>query len=158
MLIGSASQESPHLRLYEENGKVLARTTPIQTSEIDGEEIASGYIYILRSLSDNPDIKQITNLYKIGFTNSTVEGRIRGPEKSATYLFARVEIAATYKLYNVKASAVEAAIHRAFSHARLEITAQDPNSLDRSAKATHVTEWFVAPLNSIDKVIEELFN
>lgn len=145
------------IRLYEEDGKVLARTTPIQTSEIDGEEIASGYIYVLRSLSDDPDIKQIKNLSKIGFTTDTVEGRIRGAEKSATYLFAPVEVAATYRLYNVKASAVEAAIHRAFSHARLEITAQDPNSLDSSAKATHVTECFVAPLDSIDKVIEELF-
>lgn len=145
------------IRLYEEDGKVLARTTPIQTSEIDGEEIASGYIYVLRSLSDDPDIKQIKDLYKIGFTTGTVEGRIQGAEKSATYLFAPVEIVATYKLYNVKASAVEAAIHRAFSHARLEITAQDPNSLDSSTKATHVTEWFVAPLESINEVIEELF-
>lgn len=146
------------IRLYEENGKVLARTTPIQTSEIDGEEIVSGYIYVLRSLSENPDIKQTKDLYKIGFTTGTVEGRIRGAEKSATYLFAPVEVVAAYKLYNVKASAVETAIHRAFSHARLEITAQDPNSLDRSANATHVTEWFVAPLDSIDRVIEALFN
>lgn len=144
-------------RLYEEEGKVIAQSLDAATPEIDGEDIQSGYLYILRSLSKDPEISQMTDLHKIGFTTGTVDNRIRGAEKHATYLFAPVEVVASYKLYNVRPSAVEAAIHKAFSHARLDITVQDPNSLEVPPKTTRVTEWFVAPLPTINEALEELF-
>ncbi|MBY0789363.1 hypothetical protein L3H50_08730 [Corynebacterium sp. MC-04] len=56
-----------------------------------------------------------------------------------------IELAATYALYNVKAAAVETAIHKSFSRARLESTVQRPNGESSPAQATLVTEWFVAP-------------
>ena len=43
------------------------------------------------------------------------------------------------------AAAVETAIHKSFSRARLESTVQRPNGESSPAQATLVTEWFVAP-------------
>ena len=40
---------------------------------VEEEDISSGYIYVLRSLSDNSQIQEIDNLYKIGVTTESVE-------------------------------------------------------------------------------------
>ena len=40
-------------------------------------DVASGYIYVLKSRSDNTEIASVKNLYKIGFTSTTVA--LQGP-------------------------------------------------------------------------------
>lgn len=147
------------IRLYEEGGKVLARAGQIDASEIGDADTLTGYLYVLRSLSNDPDIKDITNLHKIGFTKGTVEERIRGAEHSPTYLNAPVEVVATYKLYNVRPSTVENIIHKAFAPYRLSITVTQPShevEAGAEPKTTQITEWFVAPLDQIDATIAKL--
>ena len=50
-------------------------TDNIDNLIMDGiqEEDISSDIYVLRSLSDNPQIQEIDNLYKIGVTTGSVE-------------------------------------------------------------------------------------
>lgn len=66
------------------------------------DDIASGTIYVLRSLSSHPFVAEHRELiHKIGVTGGKVETRIAGAEKDATYLLADVEVVATYKLHNL---------------------------------------------------------
>ena len=63
--------------------------------EVDDADKQSGHIYVLRSLSDDPQIAGLQNLHKIGFSTTSVEQRVVNAEKSPTYLMAPVRIVAT---------------------------------------------------------------
>lgn len=144
----SMYRESLANRLYETGGQAVTRTS-IDATEIGDADEETGYIYVLRSLSDNPEITSIENLYKIGFSRGPVEQRIRGAEKSATYLMAPVEIVASYRAYNLRPSALEHLIHRVFDSARLNASVVNDAGLSVAA-----TEWFMVPLKVIDEAIE----
>ena len=113
---------------------------------VTDKDIANGYIYVLKSKSTDPDITKYKNLYKIGFTTQSVEERIANAKNQATYLYADVEIVATWKVYNVKSVAVENAIHKLFDKVQLQLTA---------GKYTP-KEWYVVPLSIIDEAIDLL--
>ena len=65
-----------------------------------GDQV-TGYIYVLRSKSENPEVKGIKNLYKIGFSTNRVEERVANAEHEPTCLMAPVEIVSTYKIVNI---------------------------------------------------------
>ena len=111
---------------------------------ITGKDVESGTIYVLRSKSTRPEIATIKDLYKIGFTVTSVESRIAQAKKEPTYLCADVEVVATWKVYNVKSSTFEALIHKLFSSVRLKVTVDGHRP----------KEWFIVPF----KVIEEAIN
>ena len=68
---------------------------PLFGSVAEPEDIESGTIYVLRSLSNHPFVTEHRELiHKIGVTGSKVETRIAGAEKDATYLLAAVEVVA----------------------------------------------------------------
>lgn len=144
----SMYRESLANRLYENDGQALTRSS-IDATEIGDADVEAGYIYVLRSLSDNPDISSLENLYKIGFSRGPVEQRIRGAAKSPTYLMAPVEIVANYRAYNLRPSALEHLIHRVFDSARLKASVVNAAGLPVAA-----TEWFLVPLKVIDEAID----
>lgn len=144
----SMYRESLANRLYETGGQAVTRTS-IDATEIGDADEETGYIYVLRSLSDNPEITSLENLYKIGFSRGPVEQRIRGAEKSATYLMAPVEIVASYRAYNLRPSALEHLLHRVFDSARLNASVINDSGLSVAA-----TEWFMVPLKVINEAIE----
>ena len=51
-----------------------------ETSAPTADDRVTGYIYVLRSLSENPAISRQKDLYKIGFTTNRVEERIANAE------------------------------------------------------------------------------
>ncbi|MBK7040942.1 MAG: GIY-YIG nuclease family protein [Bacteroidetes bacterium] len=65
----------------------------------DDEE--TGFIYVLKSKTTNPVITAIPNLYKIGFSTTPVEERIKNAPQDPTYLMADVQIIYTYKCFNI---------------------------------------------------------
>lgn len=67
--------------------------------DINDEDESSGWIYVLKSKSQRPEIKVIENLYKIGFSSTPVEQRIKNAKKEATYLYDDVAIVNTYEVY-----------------------------------------------------------
>lgn len=115
---------------------------------IDNDDVESGYIYILSSLSQNPKIREIHNLYKIGFSTRTVEERIKHAETDPTYLMAPVKIEATYKCFNMTTQKFEHLLHRVFSKARLNLEITD---LDKTKYVPD--EWFIVPLEVVDQAI-----
>lgn len=144
----SMYRESLANRLYETGGQALTRAT-MSADEIGDADEETGFIYVLRSLSDNPDIKSLKDLFKIGFSRGSVEKRIAGAEKSPTYLMAPVEIVATYRAYNLRPSALEHLLHKVFAGVRL-----DASVVDEVGGSVASTEWFVVPLPVIDRAID----
>ena len=68
-------------------------------SDITEEDKSSGYIYVLKSLSDDPEIALIQNLYKIGYSKNPVPQRIKDAHNEPTYLMAPVELLSAYKCF-----------------------------------------------------------
>jgi hypothetical protein len=138
----------------DENGRRLTQRTmgPLFDSEIEADDIPSGTIYVLRSLSTQPELKAIHDvLHKIGVTGGRVEDRICNAEKDATYLLAPVEVVATWKLANIRRFKFEQTIHRIFASAQLQLRLPD-----RFGTAVEPREWFVVPLPVINEVMQRI--
>jgi T5orf172 domain len=116
---------------------------------INDDDQNTGYIYILESLSDDPQISSLKNLYKIGFSSVEVEERIKNAESDPTYLMAPVKIVAAYKCFNMNPQRFERLIHRFFSEVCLDLTIGDKNGFGYKP-----SEWFTVPLKIIDDVID----
>lgn len=120
--------------------------------DLDADDVESGTIYVLRSLSDHPYVAQHRDLiHKIGVTGSKVETRIADAEHDATYLLAKVEVVATYKLAGINRTRMENLFHRLFASARLNITIND-----RFGHPVQPQEWFLVPLFVIDEAVERI--
>lgn len=123
---------------------------PLFSGEVDGDDIESGCIYVLRSLSTDPFVSKHRELiHKIGVTGGKVEQRIAAAKKDATYLLADVEVVATYKLHNLNRTKLENIFHRVFASAQLNITIQD-----RFGNPVQPREWFLVPLNVVDQAVQ----
>jgi hypothetical protein len=114
------------------------------------DDIEAGTIYVLRSLSNHPFVAEHRELiHKIGVTGGSVETRIAGATKDATYLLADVEVVATYKLHNLNRTRLENIFHRLFGTAQLDLTIED-----RFGHQIKPREWFLVPLHAIDQAVQ----
>ena len=122
-------------------------------SEIWGDDdIESGTIYVLRSLSNHPFVAQHRELvHKIGVTGGKVETRICDAAQDPTYLLAEVEIVATYKLADLNRTKLERLFHRIFSPGQLDLTIPD-----RFGHPVRPQEWFLVPLQVIDEAVQRI--
>ncbi|MBG6226402.1 hypothetical protein IWX63_003000 [Arthrobacter sp. CAN_A2] len=143
----SMYRQSLSIRLYEADGQALARAGH-DLNEVGDVDEESGHIYVLRSRSNDPQIASTQDLYKIGFTQHSVEQRIAHAADAPTYLMAPVDIVADYRTYNLKPSALEHLLHRVFAEVRLNIT-----QIDTKGRQYDPSEWFVVPLKVINQAI-----
>lgn len=125
----------------------------VNANVVGEEDFKTGWIYVLKSKSTNPNIASIQNLYKIGFASSSVDDRIKNAKNEATYLFADVQKVATYSCYNRNADKLESLLHRFFAEACLDI---DLN-LDNGQRL-NPREWFVVPFDVIEEAIQLILN
>ena len=99
----------------------------------------TGTIYVARSRSEQPQVKEIRNiLHKIGVTTQDVGRRVADARNDPTFLLAPVDVVATYELKNLSRHKVEDLLHRFFDAAR-------PKGLyivDRFGKRVRPREWF----------------
>lgn len=122
-------------------------------SDITSDDKVTGYVYVLSSLSDNPDIKGEKNLYKIGFTTDSVEQRISNAENEPTYLMAPVKIVATYKVVNKNSQKFENLVHQLLKSVQFQVSVYDSNGT-----AHQPQEWFVVPLPVVDAIIQKIMD
>ena len=108
----------------------------------------AGYIYVVRSLSEHPQIAPLKNLYKIGYATTPVEKRLRNTEKSSTYLYAAVELVTKFTCYNINPQKLEFLLHKFFSSCCLDV--QINGGMPR--------EWFIVPLPVIRQAIDLLLD
>lgn len=118
-------------------------------SNINEEDKEAGYIYVLSSKSTDTNITEIRNLFKIGYSTTPVETRIKNAEKEPTYLMAPVQIEAEYKTFNMNTQKFEQLLHNFFGASCLNI-----DIYDEKLRRHMPQEWFIAPLNVIDQAIE----
>jgi len=122
---------------------------PLFGDDAGDDDLESGTIYVLRSLSDHPDVTACRNLiHKIGVTGGDVEARIANAVLDPTYLLAEVEVVTTYRLYNINRTRLENLLHRVFAPARLDISIPD-----RFGNPVRPREWYLVPLRVIDEVV-----
>jgi hypothetical protein len=131
-------------RVTEHDDKLLDHFNNINT-----EDKEAGYIYVLRSKSDDPRITGIKNLFKIGYSRTEVAERIKNAEKQPTYLMAPVKYIAGWKCYNMNTQKFEQLIHNFFGNSCLEL-----DVFDEKGKRHTPREWFIAPLPVIEQAIE----
>ncbi len=125
---------------------------PLFDEETGDDDLASGTIYVLRSQSDHPMIKENQEIvHKIGVTGGRIEKRIANAKLDPTFLMADVEIVATYELYNINRAKLEHIFHMFFDEVRLDIQIND-----RFGHPVIPREWFLVPLFIIDEVVEKI--
>ena len=120
---------------------------------IDKEDKQNGYIYILKSLSHEDVIVTKKDLYKIGFSTTAIETRIKNAKQDPTYLMADVQIVSAFEVYNVNPHKLEQLIHKFFSNSCLDI-----DIFDEKGNVHKPREWFIAPLEVIEEAIELIIN
>ncbi|MBA2660074.1 MAG: GIY-YIG nuclease family protein [Nitrosospira sp.] len=127
---------------------------PLFGDASEPDDIETGTIYVLRSLSNHPFVAEHRELiHKIGVTGGKVEARIAGAETDATYLLAAVEVVATYKLHNLNRTRLENIFHRLFGAAQLDLAIED-----RFGHPVKPREWFLVPLHVVDEAVQRIRN
>ena len=118
------------------------------------EDTQTGYIYVLRSLSDHSFISENRLIiHKIGVTTGSVERRVANATKDPTFLLADVEIVETYKLSNLNPGKLEKLLQRFFSSVRLDLRMED-----RFFQEVEAHEWFLVPLQAIDDAVQRVLD
>lgn len=125
---------------------------PLFSDTLEDDDIESGTIYVLRSLSEHPYILEHHQLlHKIGVTGGKIETRISNAENEATYLLAKVEVVASYKLFGINRTKLENLFHRLFAPAQLDLVIND-----RFGHPVRPKEWFLIPLHVIDEAVKRI--
>ena len=138
--------------MSEENGRAV--TAPIESvfgnynDALIQDDIETGYIYVLRSLSTEPELKKYgKDFYKVGYTGGSVEKRISNAVNEPTYLCAPVQIVEKWRCTNINAKALETFLHKFLDVARIKIKV---NGKDKSQVAS---EWFNVPLGILEAMV-----
>lgn len=121
------------LKLFEKSGRIMA------------DDEATGSIYVLRSLSTDPKIQELDDLYKIGFSSQSIQERIQHASQDPTFLMADVKPVTEFQTFNVNPQKVEHLLHRFFANVCLNL-----NIFDNNKKRHTPQEWFIVPLHMIE--------
>ncbi len=109
----------------------------------------AGIIYVLKSKSTKPEIKEIQDLYKVGYSKTTVEERIKNASQDPTYLMADVSVVMTFRCYNMNPQKLELLLHNFFGSSCLNVDVFDAKGGRHTPR-----EWFIAPLSVIEKAVD----
>ena len=132
-----------------ENADKVQESFDKSFNNISDADVETGFIYILKSKSDKAEIKDIKHLYKIGFSTTSVEERIKNAAQEPTYLMADVRIVMTYKCFNMNTHKLELLLHNFFGSSCLNVDVFD------ALRNRHTPrEWFIAPLYIIEQAVQ----
>lgn len=142
------------------NGKAItehedkANTELLQNAfGVTEKDKATGFIYILQSKSGKKAIKDIPNLYKIGYSTTPVEDRIKNAANEPTYLMDEVAIVSVFNCYNFNPQKMELLLHNFFGKACVNI-----DIFDKKGQRHTPREWFSAPLPIIQQTISHIIS
>ncbi|MGU9953903.1 GIY-YIG nuclease family protein [Limosilactobacillus fermentum] len=138
--------------MYGRNGRIV--TEPNDDFTLTSDDQVTGYIYVLKSESDNPAVKKVQenhSLYKVGYTSGSVEKRIANAENESTYLYGPVKVCEEIQVANLDSEALETAIHHALANYRLDVDIKAPNG-----RMIHPREWFVTDLDTINDIVNSI--
>lgn len=146
----SNPQRRSFQRALHRYGKAVTEPSDSALERLDFDAgVGVGYVYVLRSLSDDPQVTSIPFLHKIGFTRRSVSERLEKAEDAITFLKAPVEVVAEYELPAPAAQKVEQMLHRLFAEVRV-----DASFVQNGVPVGEATEWFSVPRGVVDQAIE----
>ncbi|MDN5942036.1 MAG: GIY-YIG nuclease family protein [Nitrospira sp.] len=149
MLLRSLASE-----LYKDGRRVTELDeNALNAMLLTDDDKAAGFIYVLRSLSEHPDIKVVPNLYKIGLARHSIETRIQNAANEPTYLMAPVALVSTFQCYNVNLPKLENLLHRFFDHATAKVQVTDAQGNYHTPQ-----EWFSVPIETIETAVRLLIS
>lgn len=134
--------------LYKDGKSV---TVPNEETLVEmglGPEAPMGSVYVLRSLSRDPQVAGLPALHKIGSTSATAARRTANAVAETTFLGAPVEIVEEYLVPRNTERKIERMLHTLFAPARVDAWFERTGRL-----ATKAQEWFVVPFSVIDEAI-----
>jgi hypothetical protein len=135
--------------LYTSDGRrILAPRLNENEFEIEDKDL-TGFIYVLSTMSTDPQIRAIPHLFKIGFSTTPVSDRIKNAKTDPTYLMADVKIVTSYKVSGIKPIYFENLIHRLFDHVKLKV-----EIVDKDGRKTVPKEWYSVPIDVIDDALK----
>lgn len=143
-------------KLLYKNGKRISETKEEALNVFNnnlGSINISGYIYVLRSLSEMQQIKNIPNLYKIGFSTNDVSIRIKNAKNESTFLNEDVEIISITPISGFNPVNIENIIQSFFSKRKMHIEV-----IDKKGRKVSPDEWFSVPIEVIHEAINLLRN
>ena len=156
LIYGNGSEGNHLLRslsreMYKD--KTGRRVTEPKTGPLfeDAEtENQTGTIYVLKSLSTDPNFTQYDGFFhKIGVTSGDVQRRISGAKDDPTFLLAPVEVVASYKLIGINRNKLEQLLHKFFEAARANVEIPD-----RFSKIVRPQEWFFVASPTIHRAVQ----
>lgn len=172
--LDNAGKYDPRLRLIFDNGtesNILLNTlnkslftdkqgrrviTPAdEFSDFDApgevKKIRTGQVYIVKTLSNNPQLRAIPDLYKIGFTKHTVEERTKNASRDTAFLESPVEVVARAECYDLDPQGLEGIIHAFLYAQRIQITLTGKNGARYMPQ-----EWFSINIKDAKAIIKHI--
>ena len=140
----------------DENGRrILKPALDIEKSfqGISHKDKRSGVVYIVTSLSNNPTLRAVPNLFKIGYTESTVEERTKNALRDTAFLESPIQIVASIECFNLNPQRFESLIHGFLSAQRLNIELTSHNG-----QTYRPREWFSVPLETAREVVKRIID
>jgi hypothetical protein len=116
---------------------------------ITEDDANTGSIYVLKSLSRDPKVQSINNLYKIGFSSTPIEERIKNAEQEPTYLMSRVHLCMSVECYNMNPQKFEKIVHTFFGKSCINL-----DIFDKEGRRHSPREWFSVPIETIEQAID----
>ena len=138
-------------RILRNRDDVLAEA--FQDIRLTHRDRRTGVIYIVKTKTQNPALAQFAHLYKIGYTEQTLNDRIKNAERDIAFLEGPVEKTAEFECYNMDPRRFEALIHGFFAVQRLniELTGKD-------GKCYRPREWFAVTLDVAREAIHKIID
>ena len=131
--------------MYEE-GKIVTEPNDAEIEILaTPDHVETGFVYVARSLSEDPQLSSFEHLHKVGYTQNEPAKRVAGAAKDQTFLNAPATLSADFEMPKAYAKFTETALHHFFSAVRLNITYDD---------GTTAREWVDAPLQAIEQAID----
>lgn len=120
-----------------------------EAPSITDSDVQNGYIYVLSSLSANPQIKRMKDLYKVGYCSGDITERIKNAVNEPTYLMSDVRVELAVRCFNLNVANLENTIHSIFHKVNVAFEVYD-----KDGKTHYPREWFIASLSVIEEVIQ----
>lgn len=171
--VGAGRKFNPRLRVVFDNGtesnlllrslaralykdetgrRILRRDNTFDAMQgITHHDKRTGLIYILRSLSEDPALRGIRNLYKIGYTEKELDQRIVGAERQQTYLEAPVQVVTSFECYNLDPRRFERLVHAMLHHQRVNVLLYS-----RDGSTYRPREWFDVELDTAREIVKRI--
>lgn len=113
----------------------------------------TGLIYIVKTLSQNPALKQFPHLYKIGYTEQTLDERIRNAERDIAFLEGPVQKVTEFECFNMNPQRFESLVHAFLAVQRLNV-----DLIGKDGKHYRPREWFAVSLEVAREVINRIID